>query len=141
MTVRKLKLTHPGKILREQFMRPLGLSAHSLAKALEVRSSRVNLVARGKCRISPEMAVLLSAYFQTSESYWINLQSHYDLEVAKNRLSKHAARIVPHPRETASERQGKGNPPDSKIDTMDIPPLGEEFFREAVRNPFYRRIK
>ena len=48
--------------------------------------------------ISPEMAVLLSAYFGTSDGYWINLQAHYDLEIAKDRVAKQAARIRPHPR-------------------------------------------
>jgi addiction module HigA family antidote len=98
MAARKLKLTHPGKILREEFMAPIGLSAYALAKALDVPLPRVNDIVRAKRGISPEMAVLLSAYFGTSDAYWINLQGHYDLEVAKDRVKKHVARITPHPR-------------------------------------------
>ena len=97
MAARKLKLTHPGKILREEFMEPIGLSAYALAKALDVPLPRVNDIVRAKRGISPEMAVLLSVYFGTSDSYWVNLQGHYDLEVAKDRVGKHAARITPHP--------------------------------------------
>lgn len=97
MAVKKIKLTHPGKILREEFMESLGLSAYALAKALDVPLPRVNDIVREKRGISAEMAVLLSAYFGTSDSYWINLQAHYDLEQAKNRVSRHAARISPHP--------------------------------------------
>jgi addiction module HigA family antidote len=97
MAPKKLKLSHPGKILREEFMEPVGLSAYALAKALGVPLPRVNDIAREKRAISPEMAVLLSAYLGTSDGYWINLQSHYDLEIARERVAKQAARIRPHP--------------------------------------------
>ena len=97
MAARKLKLSHPGKILREEFMEPIGLSAYALAKALDVPLPRVNDVVREKRSISPEMAVLLSVYFGTTFGFWINLQAHYDLEMARDRIGKHAARIHPHP--------------------------------------------
>ena len=94
---KKLKLAHPGWILREEFMEPVGLSAYALAKSLDVPLPRVNDIVREKRAISPEMAVLLSAYFGTTDGYWINLQAHYDLEMAKEKVGKHAARIAPHP--------------------------------------------
>lgn len=97
MAAKKLKLTHPGKILREEFMEPVGITAYALAKALDVPLPRVNDIAREKRAISPEMAVLLSAYFGTSDGYWINLQAHYDLEMAKDRVAKQVARIRRHP--------------------------------------------
>jgi antitoxin HigA-1 len=97
MAPRKLKLTHPGKILREEFMEPVGLSAYALAKALDVPLPRVNDIVREKRSISPEMTVLLSTYFGTSDGYWINLQAHFDLERAKDKVGKQAARINPHP--------------------------------------------
>ena len=97
MVAKKLKLAHPGKILREEFMEPVGLSAYALAKSLDVPLPRVNDIVREKRAISPEMAVLLSAYFGTTDGYWINLQAHYDLEMAKDRVGKRAARITPHP--------------------------------------------
>lgn len=97
MAARKIKLTHPGKILREEFMDPIGLTAYALAKALAVPLPRVNDIVREKRSISPEMAVLLSAYFGTSDGYWINLQGHFDLELAKGKVGKQAARINPHP--------------------------------------------
>jgi len=105
MAARKLKLAHPGKILREEFMGPVGLSAYALAKALDVPLPRVNDIVREKRAISPEMAVLLSAYFGTTDSYWINLQAHYDLEMAKDRVGKHAARIHPHPHDESGALQ------------------------------------
>jgi addiction module HigA family antidote len=97
MAPKKLKLAHPGKILREEFMGPVGLSAYAVAKALDVPLPRVNDIVREKRAISAEMAVLLSKYFGTSDGYWINLQSHFDLEMAKDRVAKQAARIQPHP--------------------------------------------
>src|ERR1700760_3055676 len=99
MATKKVKLTHPGKILREEFMESVKLSAYALAKALGVPLPRVNDIVREKRAISPEMAVLLSAYFGTSDGYWINLQAHFDLEMAKDKVAKHAARIQPHPRD------------------------------------------
>ena len=99
MTARKLKLAHPGRILREEFMESAGISSYALAKSLDVPLPRVNDIVREKRAISPEMAVLLSAYFGTTDGYWINLQAHYDLEMAKDRVGKHAARIAPHPRD------------------------------------------
>ena len=92
---RKLKLTHPGRMLRDEFMKPVGLSARALAKALHVPSAKVNPILESRCAISAEMAVLLSVYFGTSDRYWIDLQGHYDLQVAKDRVRAHAARIVP----------------------------------------------
>ena len=97
MTSRKIKLTQSGKILLEEFMEPIGLTAYALAKALAVPLPRVNDIVREKRCISPEMAVLLSAYFGTSDGYWINLQAHFDLELAKDRVCKHVAQISPHP--------------------------------------------
>jgi len=97
MTAKKLKLTHPGKILRVEFVEPVGLSAYALAKSLEVPLPRVNDVVREKRAVPPEMAVLLSAYFGTTDSFWISLQAHYDLEMAKDRVGKQAVRIRPHP--------------------------------------------
>ncbi len=97
MAARKIKLAHPGKILRQEFMEPVGLSAYALAKSLGVPLPRVNDIVREKRSISPEMAVLLLAYFGTSDGYWINLQAHFDLEMAKDKVGKQAAQIHPHP--------------------------------------------
>lgn len=97
--------SRPGKILREEFMEPVGLSAYALAKALDVPLPRVNDIVREKPAISPEMAVLLSAYFGTSDGYWMNLQGHYDLEMVKERVAKQAARIQPHPHDETGALQ------------------------------------
>ena len=93
MKTRKLKLAHPGKILRTEFLEPSELTAYALAKALDVPTPRVNDIVRERRAISSEMAVLLAAYFRTTEEFWCNLQAHFDLEMAKHRVAKQAAQI------------------------------------------------
>jgi len=78
-------------------MEPVGLSAYPLAKALSVPLPRVNDIEREKRSISLEMAVLLSAYFGTSNGYWINMQGYFDLEIARDKVGEQAARINSHP--------------------------------------------
>jgi addiction module HigA family antidote len=75
----------------------VGLSAYALAKALSVPLPWVNDMVREKRSISPEMAVLLSAYFGTSDGYWFNLQADFYLEIAREKVGKQASRIWPHP--------------------------------------------
>jgi len=77
-------------------MKPIGLTAYALAKALDVPLPRVNDIVREKRAISPEMAVLLCAYFGTTEAYWMTLQGHYDLALAKDRLAVKASQIRSH---------------------------------------------
>lgn len=89
----KLKLTHPGRILREEFLEPMGLTAYALAKELSVPLPRVNDIVRENRGISSEMAVLLGAFFGTTEAFWSNLQAHYDLRTVKPAVVRQAARI------------------------------------------------
>ena len=77
---------HPGEILLEEFLRPLGVSQYRLAKAVDVPARRINEIVHGQRRISADTALRLARYFGTSERFWINLQARYDLEVEKGRL-------------------------------------------------------
>ena len=77
---------HPGEILLEEFLRPLGVSQYQLAKAVRVPARRINEIVHGQRRISADTALRLARYFGTSERFWINLQARYDLEVEKDRL-------------------------------------------------------
>lgn len=79
---------HPGEILREEFMEPLGLSQNKLAEALGVDAGRINRIVTGKCRITADTALRLAKYFGTTPQLWMNLQSHYDLEVAQDNSAK-----------------------------------------------------
>jgi addiction module HigA family antidote len=89
---------HPGAILREEFMQPVGLSSYQLAKALGVPLPRVNDIVLEKRAVSAEMGLLLSAYFGTSERYWTHLQADYDARLARGRIAGQIKAIRPHPR-------------------------------------------
>jgi addiction module HigA family antidote len=82
--------THPGEILREEFMKPLGLSAHALALALRVPANRITTITRKKNprAVSVDTALRLARYFGTSADFWVNLQAAYDLSVAGAALKK-----------------------------------------------------
>jgi antitoxin HigA-1 len=79
----KLKPIHPGEILREEFMAPLKLNANALALALHVTAPSVYEIIREKRGISPEMALRLGIAFKTTADFWLNLQSEYNLRVAR----------------------------------------------------------
>jgi addiction module HigA family antidote len=80
----KLKPIHPGEILREEFMVPLGLNANGLALALHVPAPSVYDIIHERRGISPEMALRLGAAFKTTPDFWLNLQSEFNLRVARN---------------------------------------------------------
>jgi antitoxin HigA-1 len=80
----KLKPIHPGEILREEFMAPLNLNANALSLALHVPAPSVYEIIREKRGISPEMALRLGVAFKTTPDFWLNLQSEYNLRVARN---------------------------------------------------------
>lgn len=79
---------HPGEILMEDFLVPLGLSQYRLAKGMSVPPRRINEIVHGKRAITADTALRLSRYFGTSERFWLNLQIRYDLEVEKDRLGE-----------------------------------------------------
>lgn len=87
---------HPGEVLREDFLKPLGLSQYALAKAIGVPQIRVSEIANGKRAITPDTALRLARYFGTSAEFWIGLQATYDLEMARDRIGKKiSARVRP----------------------------------------------
>ncbi len=88
MTKELLAPIHPGEILLEEFMGPLGLSQYRVAKDIGVHPRRINEIVHGKRSITADTALRLSRYFGTSERFWLNLQARYDLEVEKDRLGE-----------------------------------------------------
>jgi len=94
MAHRKLPPIHPGEILLEEFLSPLGVSQYRLAKETSVPPRRINEIARGLRSISADTALRLARYFGTSERFWLNLQARYDLEVEKDRLGDRLRREV-----------------------------------------------
>jgi len=78
---------HAGEILLEEYLKPLGISQYRLAKEISVPPRRINEIVHGKRSITADTALRLARYFGTSERFWLNLQTHYDLEVEKDRLA------------------------------------------------------
>ena len=85
---------HPGEILFEEFLRPLGISQYKLAKDISVPPRRINEIVQGKRSITADTALRLSRHFGLSERFWLNLQSRYDLEVEKDKLDMRLAKEV-----------------------------------------------
>ena len=76
----------PGEILLEEFLKPLGVTQQRLARDIDVPANRIGDIVRGKRRITADTALRLARYFATSERFWLNLQSHYDLEIERDRF-------------------------------------------------------
>jgi addiction module HigA family antidote len=85
---------HPGEVLSEEFLLPLGISQYRLAKDTSVPPRRINEIVRGTRSITADTALRLARYFGMSERFWINLQSRYDLELEKDRLGNRLVREV-----------------------------------------------
>jgi addiction module HigA family antidote len=83
---RAIEPIHPGEILAEEFLKPLGLTQYRLAKDTSVPARRINEIVKGDRAISADTALRLARYFGTSDLFWLNLQAKYDLEVEKDRL-------------------------------------------------------
>ncbi len=88
MSKSKLNPIHPGEILLEEFLNPMGISQYRLAKDINVPPRRINEIVLGKRAITPDTALRLSKYFGLSERFWLNLQMKYDLEVTKDELEE-----------------------------------------------------
>lgn len=86
---------HPGEILAEEFLGPLGISQYRLAMSLNVPPRRINEIVHGKRRISADTALRLARYFGTSDRFWMNLQNRYDLEIERDRLGNDLRQIKP----------------------------------------------
>ena len=106
----KLPPVHPGEILLEEFLKPMGLSQYRLAKDIGVPARRINEIVHGERAISADTALRLSRFFDMSERFWLNLQVRYDLEVEKDRLGDRLSQEVHrHSGEVAGQRVAAGS--------------------------------
>jgi addiction module HigA family antidote len=94
MKNKKLRPVHPGEILLHDFMEPLHLSQYALAKAIAVTPIRLSQIIRGRRGITADTALRLSRYFGTRPGWWLDLQTHYDLEMAADKSAALIARAV-----------------------------------------------
>ena len=97
---RRVPPVHPGEILREDLMAPLGLSINKVARDLRVPVTRMSEIVNGRRSITADTALRLARYFSTTPEFWVNLQSAYDLDVATRASAEQIKRDV-HPREAA----------------------------------------
>ena len=86
MSKKKMPPLHPGEILFEEFLKPLGLSQNRLALDIRVPARRINEIVQGKRRITADTALRLAKYFNMSARFWLGLQTDYDLDVAEDKL-------------------------------------------------------
>lgn len=95
MPTKKLPPIHPGEILLLDYLQPLGISQYRLAKDIHVPPRRINEIVKGTRSITANTALRLARYFSTSERFWLNLQTHYDLETERDRLGASLEKEVP----------------------------------------------
>ncbi|MBM4396920.1 MAG: HigA family addiction module antidote protein [Deltaproteobacteria bacterium] len=91
---RKLPPIHPGEILAEEFLAPLGMSQYRLAKGIGVPPRRINEIVHGIRAITADTALRLARFFGTSPEFWVNLQTHFDLEVLRDQYGRRLDRQV-----------------------------------------------
>ncbi len=94
MATNKMRPIHPGEILREEFLAPLGMSAHALAMKLRVPAPRINDIVRERRAISPDTALRLSRFFGTTAQFWLNLQSSFDLKQVESEQGRKIEREI-----------------------------------------------
>jgi addiction module HigA family antidote len=89
-----MRPVHPGEVLREEFLVPLGMSAHALALELRVPAPRINEIVRERRAVTPETALRLARYFGTTAQFWLNLRTSYDLKIAEREVGSKVAKEV-----------------------------------------------
>lgn len=103
---REVKWPHPGEILLEEWLAPMGLSQYALAKAIDVSPRRINEIVKCQRGITADTALRLAAFFGTDAQSWINLQSDYELAQARDTLGEVLGRIRPHVQRDAASVAG-----------------------------------
>ncbi|MBN6063921.1 HigA family addiction module antitoxin [Aggregatibacter actinomycetemcomitans] len=88
MNKREILLSHPGEILLEEWLKPLGITQYALAKAIGVPPRRINEIVKGKRAITPDTALRLATFFGTDAQSWLNLQNHYDTEQVRQAIAE-----------------------------------------------------
>ena len=95
MTTKKMLPMHPGEVLREEFLKPLGLTPYGLAQALDIPRTRIERIVREETAITGDTAHRLGRYFGTTPQFWLNLQSEYDLRRAAAAMGRALEHIKP----------------------------------------------
>jgi addiction module HigA family antidote len=94
MTQQKINPVHPGEVLMEEFLKPMGISQNKLARAISVPPRRINEIVLEKRSVSADTALRLAQYFGTSAKFWMGLQSDYDLDITKDKVGQRIQKEV-----------------------------------------------
>src|SRR5688572_29792838 len=129
--MRLLDPVHPGEILAEEFLGPLGVTQYRLAKDTSVPARRINEIVKGERAISADTALRFAKYFGTSDLFWLNLQARYDLEVQKDRLGDRLDTEVHVFERPAAPRSSFTSPKRPKLGRND----------RTIRSAFVRKAK
>ena len=97
----KIPNIHPGEILSEDFLKPMGISAYRLSKGANIDQTRISEIIRGKRSVTADTALRLARFFGNSPEFWLNLQAHYDLERKKREMEKDLEKIRPYAPQSA----------------------------------------
>lgn len=97
----KIPNIHPGEILSEDFLKPMGISAYRLSKGANIDQTRISEIIRGKRSVTADTALRLARFFGNSPEFWLNLQAHYDLERKKREMEKDLKKIRPYAPQSA----------------------------------------
>jgi antitoxin HigA-1 len=90
----KLNPTHPGEMLMEEFLKPMGITQYKLAKDIGVPQARISKIVKGERSITPDTALRLSQYFKMSAEFWMNMQAGYDLKITRKRIGNIIAKNI-----------------------------------------------
>ncbi len=101
--MRKIDDIHPGEILLEEFLIPMGISAYRLSKETNINQTRISEIIKGKRSISVDTALRFAKFFGNSPEFWINLQNHFDIQQKKKKMQPELKKIKPY---AASQQQG-----------------------------------
>jgi addiction module HigA family antidote len=93
--MRKIGNIHPGEILLEEFLKPMGITAYRLSKETKIDQTRISEIVRGKRSISVDTALRFAKFFGNSPEFWINLQNHYDIQEKKRKIQLELKKIKP----------------------------------------------
>ena len=110
--VKRLPPIHPGEILNKEFLAPMGVTQYRLAKSIDVDPRRINSIVHGRRAITAETALLLARFFGNSAGFWLGIQNHYDLEIARDQLgetdeSVHEIPVIDTERQAAYFKSGR----------------------------------
>ena len=101
--MRRIGNIHPGEILLEEFLKPMGITAYRLSKETNIDQTRISEIIKGKRSISVDTALRFAKFFGNSPEFWINLQNHFDIQEKKEKMQTELRRIKPF---VASQQQG-----------------------------------